>query len=181
VADQAVELADYDPHWPERFAEQREPVEKLLRPWLARPVEHIGSTSVPGLRAKPVVDMLVPVLALASAQDAVPVLGEAGWLFWAEDPCRRYRLWFLRPRPEARTHHLHVIEAGHPQAVALVAFRDALRGDAGLRREYADLKNWLARRHPGNRNAYTNAKGEFVANALRRAGIEPPPRDVLPE
>ncbi len=66
------------------------------------------------------------------------------------------------------------------QAVALLAFRDALRCDAGLRREYADLKDRLARRHPGNRNAYTNAKGEFVASALRRAGIEPPPRDALP-
>lgn len=181
MADQAVELVDYDPRWPERFAEQREPVEELLRPWLARPVEHIGSTSVPGLRAKPVVDMLVPVLSLASAQDAVPVLEEAGWLFWAEDPCRHYRLWFLRPRPEARTHHLHLISGGHPQAVALLAFRDALRGDAGLRSEYADLKDRLARQHPENRNAYTNAKGEFVTSALRRAGIEPPPRDALPE
>jgi GrpB-like predicted nucleotidyltransferase (UPF0157 family) len=181
MADQAVEVVDYDPGWPERFAEQRGSVEDLLRPWLARPVEHIGSTSVPGLRAKPVVDMLAPVVSLDGAQDAVPVLDGAGWLFWPEDPCRPYRLWFLRPRPEARTHHLHVIEEGHPQAVALLAFRDALRGDAGLRGEYADLKDWLARRHPGNRNAYTNAKGAFVTHALQRAGIDPPPRDLLPE
>ena len=68
MADQAVELVDYDPGWPQRFAEQRESVEELLRPWLARPVEHIGSTSVPGLRAKPVVDMLAPVVSLAHAQ-----------------------------------------------------------------------------------------------------------------
>lgn len=181
MADQRVELAGYDPAWPERFAEQRRAVETLLGPWLAGPVEHVGSTSVPGLRAKPVIDMLAPVASLAGAQDAVPVLAGSGWLFWPDDPCRHYRLWFLRPAPEARTHHLHLIEAGHPQAVAVLAFRDALRADAGLRREYAALKSRLARRHADNRNAYTNAKGEFVAGALRQAGIEPPPRDLLPE
>jgi GrpB-like predicted nucleotidyltransferase (UPF0157 family) len=181
MSDQRVEIVDYSPTWPDRFAEQRQSVEELLRPWLAGTVEHVGSTSVPGLRAKPVIDMLAPVFSLASAQDVVPVLSEAGWHFWPDDPCRRYRLWFLRPRPEARTHYLHVIEDGHPHATALVAFRDALRTDARLRGDYADLKDWLAQQHPENRNAYTNAKGDFVMRALRDAGIEPPPRDLLPE
>ena len=153
----------------------------MLRPWLAGPVEHVGSTAVPGLRAKPVIDMLAPVTSLAGAQAAVPVLAGAGWLFWPDDPCRHYRLWFLRPRPEARTHHLHLIEDRHPHAVALLVFRDALRADAGLCREYAGLKDRLARRHPGNRNAYSNAKGEFVARVLRQAGVEPPTRGLLPE
>jgi GrpB-like predicted nucleotidyltransferase (UPF0157 family) len=181
MADQRVQVVPYDPGWPGRFEQQRPLVEEVLRPWLAGPVQHIGSTSVPGLRAKPVIDMLAPVASLASAQAAVPVLSGAGWLFWPDDPCRYYRLWFLRPAPEARTHHLHVIEDGHPQAVALLAFRDALRADAGLRREYAELKDRLAREHPGNRNAYTNAKAGFVAQALRQAGLDPPHRDQLPE
>lgn len=171
----------YDPAWPGRFAEQRMMVEGLLRPWLAGPVEHIGSTAVPGLRAKPVIDLLAPVSSLADARAAVPVLSDAGWLFWPEDPCSHYRLWFLRPRPEARTHHLQVVEQEHPQARALLAFRDVLRADAGLRREYAGLKERLARQHPEGRNAYTNAKGEFIERVLRQAGIEPPPRDLLPE
>ena len=83
--------------------------EEVLRQWQAGPVEHIGSTSVPGLRAKPVIDMLAQVRSLADAQAAVPVLTDAGWLFWPEVPCRYYRLLFLRPRPQSRTHHLHVI------------------------------------------------------------------------
>ena len=181
MADQQVVVLDYDPEWPARFADQRPPVEELLGPWLAGPVEHIGSTAVPGLRAKPVIDMLAPVSSLVDAQAVVPVLADAGWLFWPDDPCRHYRLWFLRPSPEARTHHLHVIEGRHAHAVALVAFRDLLRGDEGLRCEYAGLKDRLARQHMGNRNAYSNAKGSFVAQALRRAGIEAPPRDLLPE
>jgi GrpB-like predicted nucleotidyltransferase (UPF0157 family) len=181
MADQHVEIADYDPAWADRFARQQVVVEGLLRPWSSRPVEHIGSTSVPGLRAKPVIDMLALVSSLPAARDALPVLADAGWLFWPEDPCGHYRLWLLRPRPEARTHHLHVVEAGHPHARALLAFRNALRSDAGLRLEYASLKERLAEQHSDNRNAYTNAKAAFVERTLQQAGINPPPRDLLPE
>jgi GrpB-like predicted nucleotidyltransferase (UPF0157 family) len=156
-------------------------VEELLRPWLTGPVEHIGSTSVPGLPAKPVVDMLAPVGSLAEARAALPALAGAGWLFWPDDPSGHYRLWLLRPQPEARTHHLQVIEAERPHAQALLAFRNALRADAGLRREYASLKGRLAAWHRDNRNAYTNAKGAFVLGVLQREGIASPHRELLPE
>jgi GrpB-like predicted nucleotidyltransferase (UPF0157 family) len=140
VADQQLKVVDPDPAWADRFAEQQMVVEDLLRPWLTGPVEQIGSTAVPGLRAKPVIDMLAPVGSLAEARAAVPVLADAGWLFWPEDPCGLYRLWLLRPLPEARTHHLQVVEGGHSHARALLAFRDVLRAAAGLCREYARLK-----------------------------------------
>jgi GrpB-like predicted nucleotidyltransferase (UPF0157 family) len=84
-------------------------------------------------------------------------------------------------RPEARTHHLQVVEQGRPHVRALLAFRDVLRADAGLRREYAGLKDQLTEQHPESRNAYTNAKGAFIERVLRQAGIEPPPPDLLPE
>jgi GrpB-like predicted nucleotidyltransferase (UPF0157 family) len=125
--------------------------------------------------------MLASVRSLTSAQNAVQPLTEDGWLFWPDDPCRQYRLWFLRPRPEARTHHLHLIEHDDPHARALIAFGDALRADPGLRAGYADLKERLARQHRQNRNAYTDAKSEFVARVLRTADVSPPPRDRLPE
>lgn len=181
MADEPIHVSDYDPAWPGRFAGQRDQVSAVLAPWLAAPVEHIGSTSVPGLPAKPIIDMLAPVRSLAGAQDVVLPLREDGWVFWPEDPCRYYRLWFLRPRPEARTHHLQVIEHDHLQARALLAFRDALRADPGLRTSYADLKKQVAREHRDNRNAYTNAKADFVAGVVRAAGIELPARDRLPE
>jgi GrpB-like predicted nucleotidyltransferase (UPF0157 family) len=181
VADEPVHVAGYDPVWPHRFAEQRDRAAAILAPWLAAPIEHIGSTSVPGLPAKPVIDMLAPVRSLIRAQAAVTPLQANGWVFWPDDPCRDYRLWFLRPRPEARTHHLHLIEHDHPQARALIAFRDALRAEPALRTGYAGLKQQLARQHRGNRNAYTNAKREFVAEVLHSAGTELPARDRLPE
>lgn len=65
--------------------------------------------------------------------------------------------------------------------MALLGFRDALRANAGLRQQYADLKDRLAAQHPDNRNAYSNAKAEFVAHVLRQAGITAAPRDTLPE
>jgi GrpB-like predicted nucleotidyltransferase (UPF0157 family) len=181
VADASVLTAQYDPAWLAGFDGQRDRVAAVLEPWLAAPVEHIGSTSVPGLSAKPVVDMLAPVKSLSQAQDAVAPLQADGRVFWPEDPGRHYRLWFLRPSPEARTHHLHVIEHGDPHARALIAFRHALRADPGLRAEYAALKQQLAREHSGNRNAYTNAKAGFVARVVSAAGIELPARDRLPE
>ncbi|CAO5193676.1 GrpB family protein [Frankia sp. AiPs1] len=180
-ADQAVHVVDHDPAWLARFADQRDRISAVLDPWLADAVEHIGSTSVAGMPAKPVVDILAPVRSLDEARAAVPALAADGWLYWPDDPCRHYRLWFLRPRPEARTHHLHVIEHGHPQARALLAFRDALRADQTLREDYADLKRRLAVEYRDNRNAYTNAKGNFVEQVLRGAGIQPLPRDLLPE
>jgi GrpB-like predicted nucleotidyltransferase (UPF0157 family) len=181
VADQLVHLAEYDRAWPDLFAEQQARAAAILAPWLAAPIEHIGSTSVPGLPAKPVIDMLAPVRSLTGTHDAVAPLTEDGWLFWPDDPCRHYRLWFLRPQPEARTHHLQLIEHDEPHARALIAFRDALRADPGLRAGYAELKERLGRQHRENRNAYTNAKSEFVASVLHAAGIDPPPRDDLPE
>jgi GrpB-like predicted nucleotidyltransferase (UPF0157 family) len=181
MSDQAVNIVDHDPGWSGRFAEQQARLSVLLRPWLAAPVEHIGSTAVPGLPAKAVIDILALVHTLDKCSEMVPLLEADDWLCWTDDPFRYYRYWFLRPRPDARTHHLQVIEQGDPHAVALLAFRDALRAESALAREYAELKMRLARMHHGNRNAYTNAKTGFVEGALRSIGVTPPPRDRLPE
>lgn len=153
----------------------------ILAPWLAAPLEHTGSTSVPGLAAKPIIDMLGLVYSLDEAQDAVPALTADGWLFWPDDPGRPYRLWFLRPNPAARTHHLQLIAQHDPHAQALLAFRDALRADPRLRDEYAGLKRQLAGQHRTNRNAYSNAKSGFVQQVLRSAGAPVPARNPLPE
>ncbi|WP_327233623.1 GrpB family protein [Streptomyces sp. NBC_01317] len=182
-ADMGVSPAAHDPAWAVAFAEQRDRLAVLLAPWLAAPVEHVGSTAVPGLRAKPVVDVLAPVRSLDSEARAamVRVLSAGGWLYWPDDPRGDTRLWFLRPRPEARTHHLHVAVHGGARATALLAFRDALRADPSLAAEYERLKSRLARENPTARNAYTNGKAEFVARVLRAAGIARPVLEELPE
>jgi len=166
VADQPVELVEYDPRWVDSFAEQQAKLAGTLAPWLAGPIEHIGSTAVPGLRAKPVVDILCPVRSLMDARQALSLLEEQGWLHWAQDPERHFRMWFLRPRPEARTHHLHLIE--DPARVhSLLTFRDALRSDTHLRKDYEALKTQLAQRYRADRDAYTDAKTDFIEQVLR--------------
>ncbi len=170
MADQPITLIDHDPSWHARFLAQQSVLSRLLQPWLAGPPEHVGSTAVPDLRAKPIVDIVAPVVSLAQAQGAVPVLQRNGWLFWADDPNRGYRLWFLRPTPMARTHHLYIMQHDDSELNNLRLFRDALRDDPALRHAYAALKDQLGERHQFDRDAYSDAKSEFVRSVLRAAG-----------
>jgi GrpB-like predicted nucleotidyltransferase (UPF0157 family) len=172
MSDEPVILVDYDPAWRDRFLEQSTRLTAILHPWLASAVEHVGSTAVPGLRAKPVVDILAPVVSLTQAQAAIAPLTADGWLFWPDDPNRSYRLWLLRPKPAARTHHLHIIQHDHPAARAELAFRDVLRGDPAVRAAYAALKDRLAVQHRTDRDAYTDAKGDFIRSVLHAAGVD---------
>jgi GrpB-like predicted nucleotidyltransferase (UPF0157 family) len=176
MVDQSVELIDYDPTWPTRFVEQKTRLTMILSPWLAGEIEHIGSTSVPGLRSKPIVDILAPVQSLAASRAAMPILEEDGWLFWPDDPNQDYRLWFLRPNPTARTHHLQIIQHDHPSFRASIMFRDVLRRDVMARKAYSALKAELADQHQSDRNAYSNAKTEFVQAILEAEGVSPSPR-----
>jgi GrpB-like predicted nucleotidyltransferase (UPF0157 family) len=150
----------------------------LLKPWLAGEIEHVGSTSVPGLRSKPIVDILAPVVSLAASRAAIPVLEQDGWLFWLDDPNENYRLWFLRPSPSARTHHLQVIQHDHPNLRALIAFRDALRQDPSLRKAYSFLKEDLARKHQSDRGARVGRSGIGAdePSAVQTANDPSPPR-----
>jgi GrpB-like predicted nucleotidyltransferase (UPF0157 family) len=131
---------------------------------------------VPGLRSKPVVDLLAPVQSLAAVRAAIPILEADGWLFWPDDPNHHYRLWFLRSNPLARTHHLQIILHDHPDILALTSFRDALRSDPKLRDAYALLKEDLAREYQSDRNAYSNAKADFVFSVLKSNGSVRPSR-----
>jgi GrpB-like predicted nucleotidyltransferase (UPF0157 family) len=167
-----VDVVEYDPAWPQEFAEQRDRLTILLRGWLAEPVEHVGSTAVPGLASKPIVDILAPVTSLTDARGAVSILEEDGWLHWPADPNRSWRLWFLRPQPDARTHHLYLIRYDDAHVGELRAFRDALCANDALRDRYEALKRNLAKAFRDDREAYTKAKTRFVADALRQSGIE---------
>jgi GrpB-like predicted nucleotidyltransferase (UPF0157 family) len=171
MADQPIELIDYDPIWRQCFAEQQGRLTAVLGPWLAGEIEHIGSTAVPGLTAKPIVDILAPVQSLTASRGAISILQRDGWLFWPDDPNQDYRLWFLRPDPAARTHHLHIIQHDHPGFRALIVFRDVLRRDAKVRAAYLALKEELAAKHRNDRDAYSNAKADFVQSVLTAEGL----------
>jgi GrpB-like predicted nucleotidyltransferase (UPF0157 family) len=180
VADQPVDIAAADPGWPARFEQERAALAEVLAPWLDGAIEHVGSTAVPGLAAKPVIDIAAPVRSIAVAREAIPVLQDLGWLHWEADPME-WRHWFLKPHPERRTHHLYLVERSHPEFANLLAVRDALRADPALAERYAAHKGELARRYRNDRNAYTNAKSGFITDLLRRVGREGQPRDYRTE
>lgn len=171
-----MQIMQYDHAWPGEFEKLRNQLAVSLQPWLQGPTQHVGSTAVPGLAAKPIIDMAAPVRSIVQAHHAIPVLELAGWMSWPSDPNRSWRLWFLRPRPEARTHHLYLIQHDDPHLRELTAFRDRLRTDASACDQYAHLKQLLAQRYSVDRDAYTAAKTNFVVTLLRQAGIEPQPR-----
>ena len=159
-----VEVVPYDPSWPLRFETERVLLESFLSPWLAGPVAHIGSTAVPGLAAKPVIDIMAPVHSLEASHPALAAALRAGYVHF---PYRAEVMhWFCKPSPEHRTHHLHLIPLGSALWSERLAFRDALRADPAIAGEYAALKRRLAADFRMDREAYTDAKGPFVRRVL---------------
>lgn len=164
--DAPIEICAPDPQWPARFEAERRLLQPLLAPWLAGPIEHIGSTAVPGLAAKPVLDILAPVHSLAGSTGAIAA---AAGLDYVYHPYRAEAMhWFCKPSPAHRTHHLHLVPWGSALWRDRLAFRDALRHSPALAAEYQALKQRLAAQFADDREAYTDAKGPFIAAVLAR-------------
>lgn len=168
MPDAPIELVAYDPAWPASFDRECQRISDALARWLVGPPEHIGSTAVPGLAAKPVIDIMAPVVSLAAARPAIAAAAQLGYAFAPYQAERMH--WFCKPSPSVRTHHLHLVPAGSATWQAQIAFRDVLRADAGLRAEYQALKLQLARLHRHDRDAYTAAKAPFIDRVLHRPG-----------
>jgi GrpB-like predicted nucleotidyltransferase (UPF0157 family) len=169
-----VELVPYDPRWPRRFEEERDALMRSLPAGLVRRIEHLGSTAVPGLSAKPIVDMLIEVRDLGETQRSVPpILEPRGYdYFWRPsfgESTPPFYAWFIkRDESGARTHHLHMVEA-HFEHWDRLLFRDYLIDHPDVAREYGTLKQRLCTEYPRDRVAYTEGKGEFVASVTERA------------
>jgi GrpB-like predicted nucleotidyltransferase (UPF0157 family) len=160
-----VVIEPYDPAWPGRFEAERALLEPVLARWLAGPIVHIGSTSVPGLPAKPVIDIMAAVRDLPSSVAAIEALKPLSYCYF---PYKNDVMhWFCKPSDVERTHHLHLIPMNSQLWRDRLAFRDRLRSDAALRDAYAALKSALASTHRGDREAYTDAKSDFIQSALR--------------
>jgi len=164
---QPVELTEYDDRWPRLFTVERDRVIDAL-PGVFIAIEHIGSTAVPGLRSKPLIDLLAGVPSMAAAIALNRTIGAAGYVASARyNESLTTRQWFMRQQGGRRTHHLHVVVHDGDEWHLRLRFRDRLRADPALRERYATLKDDLARRFADDRDAYTAGKSEFVENALR--------------
>jgi GrpB-like predicted nucleotidyltransferase (UPF0157 family) len=160
----AVTIADYDPAWPERFAAERERIQLALAGRVRR-IEHIGSTAVPGLAAKPIVDILVtlPDVGVEESPWLDAALEAAGYRLRVREPGHRMY------RTPQRDVHVHVYRDDDPEAAAYLLFRDQLRSSPEERARYEATKRALAQRTWTDMNYYADAKSEVVADILRRA------------
>ena len=168
-----IVMVDHDPAWAAAFARQRDRVTPALAPALVRPVEHIGSTAVPGLAAKPIIDMLAVVEDIDAVDLLVDALGAVGWVAAPEpgDEAGRRRS-FCTPSVERRTHHLHVVEARAEGWPGWLAFRDRLRTEPAVAAEYEALKRRLANEagaDPNDRAAYRDGKAPFIRSVTDAA------------
>ena len=168
-----VEIHAWSPGWAERFEAEKRVLLEAFRPE-AIEIEHIGSTAVRGLAAKPIVDMLLGAADLASIERRMPSLVALGYRyvpeFEAELPGRRY---FVKPAHGAAELHLHAVRVHDGFWSRHLAFRDALREDSHLAAEYAQLKRRLAARFGHDRGAYTDAKSDFIRRVIDAAAGAP--------
>ncbi len=162
---EGVSMHPYDPAWPQRFAEERDRLRELF-PFI-RDIQHIGSTAIPGLQAKPVIDLLAGVDSMDAVEALVPPLTGIGYLYLPEQnlilPERR---WLMRQKDGHRTHHLHLVTYQGEEWLRLLRFRDALLRDPALAARYAHLKTDLVGRFGGDRDTYTRSKSDFVKAVL---------------
>lgn len=167
-----ITIAPYDPGWSERFEVERQALCSLLSPLDVR-IEHIGSTAVPGLSAKPIIDLMLGCALMGQFTSCIPVLERHGWEYMAEHekefPERRF---LAKPRSRPRQFHLHAVAIGGAFWKRHLAFRDYLRSHPEVASSYDQLKIALAARFKDDREAYTEAKAPFIADVLRRADEE---------
>ena len=176
VVQEDVAVVPYDPRWPGLFREEKAHLLSCLPAALIRRIEHFGSTAVPGLAAKPIVDMLVEVTSLDETRQQVPpILESQGYDYfwrptWGDDRPPFYAWFIKRDAGGTRTHHIHMVEA-HFEHWDRLLFRDYLIEHRHVAQEYGRLKRRLSTTHAHDRVAYTQAKRDFIVRvtAIARA------------
>lgn len=165
-----VIISSYDPRWPVLYEEERQCIESAISPHVQE-IQHIGGTAVPGLAAKPILDIMVGVRNMKDAPACIEGLTGIGYEYVPKYERTLQHRWFLRKSGVAgRTHHVHLVERSNREWWdSHVLFRDYLRSHPEAAREYEGLKRSLAERFGEDRDAYTDAKTSFIVEMERRA------------
>ncbi|HEV7677471.1 MAG TPA: GrpB family protein [Candidatus Dormibacteraeota bacterium] len=165
VLDAPIDLSEYDPEWPRRFARESERIHAALGDRIVL-LEHCGSTSVPGLAAKPVIDMVMTVADSSDEASYVPPLQAAGYVLRIREPDWWQHRCFKGPDGNV---NLHVLSDGCPEVERMLLFRDTLRADDAERRRYERTKRELAAQRWRYVQNYADAKSEVVEAIMARA------------
>ena len=170
--DGPIHLADYDPEWPHLFEREAARIRSVLGERVLL-LEHAGSTSVPGLAAKPIIDIVLGVADPADEASYVPALEASGYVLWIREPDWLEHRVFKGPDTNV---NLHVLAVDAHEIVRMLAFRDRLRTHRDERELYLSTKRELAARHWTYVQDYADAKGEVVEGIIARALAEPDAR-----
>ncbi|BAY87343.1 hypothetical protein NIES267_68650 [Calothrix parasitica NIES-267] len=167
-----IEIADYNPNWANMFELEAECIRASVGNLIAD-IQHIGSTAVPRLAAKPVIDIMVGLRDLSDGKSIIKPLEKLGYVYWAENPDET-KMFFVKGMPpygEKRTHHAHVVEIDG-EFWQRRLFRDYLRIHSEEAKRYEKLKRDLAVRFRDDREAYTEGKSDYVAEVMEKARRE---------
>jgi GrpB-like predicted nucleotidyltransferase (UPF0157 family) len=174
VLQEEVAISQYNSDWPQMFEQEKKHLLSCLPNDLIKRIEHFGSTAVPNLSAKPIIDILVEVTSLEETKrKIVPILERQGYdYFWRPtfgDDTPPFYAWFIKRDSKGnRTHHIHMVESDFEHWERLL-FRDYLIEHPNITKEYQDLKLRLANDYPNDRIAYTNGKTEFIVRVTKMA------------
>lgn len=176
VVREEIAIVPYDPAWPDWFHHEKAHLFACLPSELIQRIEHFGSTAVPGLAAKPMVDMLVEVSDLNATRERIaPVLETQGYdYFWRPthgNDGPPFYAWFIKRHPttRVRTHHIHMVEKSFVSHWDRLFFRDYLIERSDLAKQYESLKMSLSHTHTTDREAYTRGKTEFITRITEEA------------
>ncbi|MBD0378958.1 GrpB family protein [Paenibacillus sedimenti] len=169
-ATEEVEIQSPNPEWLEKGRQERERLLELLLPLGILEVEHIGSTSIPGLPAKPIIDIMASTEAFHNLNEIIDVLSQFDWHYVPPElDGREWRRFFVKVRDDKRAAHLHLMLKNEERWGQQLQFRDILRKDYDLVNEYSEIKVRLAQQFKNDREAYTEAKTHFIQNVWRGA------------
>ena len=169
----AYALSDYDEGWPDRFAQEADRIVAAIPEGTVARIDHVGSTSVPGLAAKPIIDIQLSLRSMVPRSTYVEPLVALGYR-WVLDPWDDQHEYFSLSEGEERAVQIHACESGSPWERRHLAFRDALRSDWDTAASYEALKRRLASDHPRDIMAYVDGKTGFVRGIeARQLGTSP--------
>ncbi|MBU0904122.1 MAG: GrpB family protein [Firmicutes bacterium] len=167
-----IEIIKPDPMWEDKGIQEKEELCNLLSPFGVKQVEHIGSTAIPNLPAKPIIDLMASIPSFQHINKIVKNLSLHDWHYVPPEldnqPWRRF---FVKVKDDKRVAHLHLMQEGEDRWEKQLEFRNKLRTNAHLAEEYASIKSQLAQEFNNDRERYTEAKTEFINKVLFNSGV----------
>ena len=164
-----IDVVPYDPRWPSLFREEAKQLEMIFGGEIVA-IHHVGSTAIPNISAKPIVDVLVEVRCIERIDEFEQEMTERGYLPKGEFGIVGRRF-FIKGNEEQRTHHVHIFEAGDPKTERYLAFRDYIIAHPDEAEAYSRLKQDLAVRFPHDIESYMAGKDDFIEEIERKASV----------